>query len=91
MKVIAISGDSRNLEDLRKLATGLELVVELYCHQGDLAGMAMLPVRDEMDVLILDCRHGGSAPIAVESPVIRIGRSLRRPASSAASRREIPS
>ena len=64
MKVIAISGDSRNLEDLRKLATGLELVVELYCHQGDLAGMAMLPVRDEMDVLILDCRHGGSAPIA---------------------------
>ncbi|MCB1926847.1 MAG: AAA family ATPase [Rhodocyclaceae bacterium] len=64
MKAIAISNQARNLEDLRKLAAGLELVGELSCHQGDLGEMSMLPTKDEVDVLLLDCRHGGSAPMS---------------------------
>ena len=48
---------------MRKLATGLELVSELVSHHGALSELQTLPVKDEMDVLILDCRHGGVAPI----------------------------
>jgi len=64
LKAFAVSEDRRNLEDIRKLTEGLELVTELVCHEGSLAGMSTLPVKGEVDVLMLDCRHGGVAPLA---------------------------
>ncbi len=59
MRALAVSEDHRNLDDLRRLAAGVDLVSDLAIHEGSLAGMAGLPVRGEVDVLLLDCRHGG--------------------------------
>lgn len=63
MKVLAVSEDRRNLDDIRKLSADVDLVTELICHEGSLTGLTTLPVKGEVDVLILDCRHGVS-PLA---------------------------
>lgn len=64
MKTLVVSDDRRTLEDIRKLAGGVDLISELTCHAGSLAGMQTLPVKGEVDVLMLDCRHGGAAQLA---------------------------
>lgn len=63
MKALAVSEDRRNLEDIRKLAAGVGQLSELVCHEGSLSGMSTLPVKGEVDVLMLDCRHGSVAPL----------------------------
>lgn len=63
MKVLAVSEDRRNLDDIRKLSANIDLVTELVCHEGSLSGLTTLPVKGEVDVLILDCRRGVS-PLA---------------------------
>lgn len=63
MKVLAISEERRNLEELRRLATGLDLVTELEFHEAALSQLQTLPVKGEVEVLLLDCRHGGTAPL----------------------------
>jgi pilus assembly protein CpaE len=63
VKALAVSEDRRNLEEIRKLCAGMELVTELACHEGSLTGLTNLPVKGEVDVLLLDCRHGGVAPL----------------------------
>lgn len=70
MKVLAVSEDRRNLEDIRTVASGIDLITELVCHEGVLTGMTSLPTKGEVDVLMLDCRHGGIAPL---SDVERLG------------------
>jgi pilus assembly protein CpaE len=64
VKLLAVSEDRRNLEDIRKLSAGVDMITELTCHEGSLAGLTTLPVKGEVDVLILDCRHGGIASLA---------------------------
>jgi pilus assembly protein CpaE len=64
MKALVVSEDRRTLEDIRRLATGVDLVTELSTHEGSLAGMQNLPVKGEVDVLLLDCRHGGATQLA---------------------------
>lgn len=64
MKALAVSADRQNLDEIRKLSAGLDMVTELTCHQGTLAGMQSLPVKGELDLLLLDCRHNGVAPLA---------------------------
>jgi pilus assembly protein CpaE len=63
VKVLAVSEDRRNLDDIRKFAAGVDIVTELTCHEGGLAGLTNLPVKGDVDVLVLDCRHGGIAPL----------------------------
>jgi pilus assembly protein CpaE len=64
LKVLAVSEDRRNLEDIRTVASGIDLITELVCHEGVLTGMTSLPTKGEVDVLMLDCRHGSIAPLA---------------------------
>jgi pilus assembly protein CpaE len=64
LRVLAVSEDCRNLDDLRKLSSGFEPITDLVCHTGSLSGLSALPVKGEVDVLILDCRHGGMASLA---------------------------
>jgi len=64
LKVLAVSEDRRNLDDIRKLSGDINLITELMCHEGSLSGLTTLPVKGELDVLILDCRHSGNAPLA---------------------------
>lgn len=64
MKVLAVSEDPRNLEDIRRVSCGVEAITDLVCHPGSLMGMATLPVKGGVDVLILDCRHGDAASLA---------------------------
>lgn len=57
MRVLAVAPDRRNLEEVRKLTTGMEAITELTGHEGTLAGLTNLPVKGEPDVLVLDCRQ----------------------------------
>lgn len=66
MKVLAVSEDRRHLDDIRKLSANVDLVTELICHEGSLSGLTTLPVKGEVDVLILDCRHGASPLVDLE-------------------------
>jgi len=63
LKVLAVSEDRRNLDDIGKLSSGVGQITELFCHEGALAGMASLPAGVEADVLLLDCRHGGDTSL----------------------------
>ncbi len=63
MKALVISEERRNLDDIRKLCAGLDFVTELAEYQGPLTTLRMLPVKGEVDVLLLDCRHAGLAPL----------------------------
>ncbi|KAB2970779.1 AAA family ATPase [Zoogloea sp.] len=63
MRVLAVSEDRRNLEDIRKFAGEIEHITGLSCHEGSLGGLNTLPVKGEVEVLLLDCRHGGIAPL----------------------------
>ena len=64
MKALAISEDRRSLEELQRLTQGLQPVNEMATHEGSLEGLTALPVRGAVDILMLDCRHGGVAQLA---------------------------
>jgi len=64
LKVLAVSDDRRLLDDLRKLSTAVEQITEFVGHEGSLAGLTNLPVKGEVDVLMLDCRRGEVGPLA---------------------------
>lgn len=64
VKVLAVSDDRNHLEDIRKLSAEIDLISELVCHEGSLSAMTTLPVKGELDVLMLDCRHSGMAQLA---------------------------
>lgn len=64
MKVLAVSEDRRHLEDIRNAVARMDLISELVIHQGSLSGLATLPVKGEVEVLMLDCRQRGAAPLA---------------------------
>lgn len=63
MRILAVSEDPRNLEDVKKLAASVEAITELASHEGSLAGMTALPMKGDVDILILDCRHNGVAQL----------------------------
>lgn len=64
MKILAISADRRVLQDIKKLTDGQDQVSEVITYEGTLEGMTALPVKQEIDILMLDCRQGGSAELA---------------------------
>lgn len=64
MKVLAISEESRHLDEIRGACEGSPLVNELAMHLGSLAGVTSLPVKGDVDILVIDCRHGGAAALA---------------------------
>ncbi len=64
MKVLAVSEDRRLLDDLRKLSAGIDRITEFVGHEGNLTGLTNLPVKGEVDVLMLDCRRGEAGPLA---------------------------
>lgn len=64
MKVLAVSDNHRNIEEIRNAVSRIGLVSELAIHEGTLSGVTTLPVKGETDVLMLDCRNLGTAPLA---------------------------
>lgn len=64
MRALVVSEDNRTLDDIRKLAAGVDMVTELTSHNGLLTDLQTLPVKGEVDVLMLDCRHSGAAQLA---------------------------
>jgi pilus assembly protein CpaE len=61
LKILAVSDDRRCLDDIQRVSSGLDVVTELQTHEGTLAGLRALPAKGEVDVLMLDCRHGDVA------------------------------
>lgn len=64
MKVLVVSEDRRNLEDIKNVLSRVDLINELALHQGSLDGLTTLPAKGEVDVLMLDCRQRGTALLA---------------------------
>lgn len=63
MRALVVSEDRRTLDDIQRLGAGVERLSELTVHEGSLSRMSSLPMKGDVDVLILDCRHGGVAQL----------------------------
>ena len=54
MRVLSLSQVERQREELRKIISGLETVTEVLSYDGTLNGTPVLPVKGDVDLLILD-------------------------------------